>query len=113
MLNIEYLRHIAFFYKIYHYDAIMYFFCFVFKSSFTNSISFQPDQCTSPVRLGACPDGQRDTMGANSIQRGPTLNHVDSVARTFFIDVGRSSIVAYRFRFPVLRGDTVVKAVIQ
>ncbi|XP_046647538.1 myelin regulatory factor-like isoform X2 [Daphnia pulicaria] len=74
---------------------------------FTNSISFQPDQCTSPVRLGACPDGQRDTMGANSIQRGPTLNHVDSVARTFFIDVGRSSIVAYRFRFPVLRGDTV------
>jgi hypothetical protein len=52
-------------------------------------------------------------MGANSIQRGPTLNHVDSVARTFFIDVGRSSIVAYRFRFPVLRGDTVVKAVIR
>ncbi|XP_045029018.1 myelin regulatory factor isoform X2 [Daphnia magna] len=74
---------------------------------FTNSFSLQPDQCTSPVRLGACPDGQWDPMGANSIQRGPTLNHVDSVARTFFIDVGRSSIVAYRFRFPVLRGDTV------
>lgn len=64
------------------------------------------------MRLGACPDGQRETTGANSIQRGPTLNHVDSVARTFFIDVGRSSIVAYRFRFPVLRGDTVVKALI-
>ena len=47
-------------------------------------------------------------MGVNSIQRGPTLNHADSVARTFFIDVGRSSIVAYRLRFPVLRGDTVV-----
>ena len=52
-------------------------------------------------------------MGANSIQRGPTLNHMDSVARTFFIDVGRSSIVAYRFRFPALRGDTVVKTIFE
>lgn len=75
--------------------------------SFTTVVSLQPDQCTSPVRLGACADGQRgDPLGG--IQRGPTLNHADSVARTFFVDVGRSSIVAYRLRFPVSRGDTVV-----
>jgi hypothetical protein len=94
------------------FDAVSTFFFHVL-SSFTNAISFQPDQCTSPVRLGACPDGQRDPMGANSIQRGPTLNHMDSVARTFFIDVGRSSSVAYRFRFPALRGDTVVKTIFE
>ena len=77
--------------------------------SFTTAISLPPDQCTSPVRWGACADGQRDLLGGNSIQRGPTLNHPDSVARTFFVDVGRSSIVAYRLRFPVNRGDTAVK----
>lgn len=76
--------------------------------SFTTSISLQPDHCSSPVRVGACPDGQRDPLGANSIQRGPTVNLADSVARTFFVDVGRSSNVAYRLRFPVLRGDTAV-----
>jgi len=72
---------------------------------FTTAITLQPEQCSSPVRLGACPDGQRDPLGANSIIRGPTVNHADSVARSFFVDVGRSSIVAYRFRFPVSRGD--------
>ena len=80
----------------------------MFENSFTTAITLQPEQCSSPVRIGACPDGQRDPLGGNSIIRGPTVNHADSVARSFFVDVGRSSIVAYRFRFPVTRGDTTV-----
>ena len=47
-------------------------------------------------------------MGANGIQRGHIYNHADSVSRTFFVPVGRSSTIAYRFRFHVLRSDTEV-----
>lgn len=76
--------------------------------SFTTTISLQPDICPSPSRFSVCPDGSTDQTGVNSIQRGLVLSHADTVARTFFVDVGRTSVVAYRLRFPMTRGDTTV-----
>lgn len=65
-----------------------------------------PNVCSSPVREGACPNGQ--TNGAPTNRDFETRNDGrDSVFRTLHVNVGRSSVMAYRIRFPVVRGETI------
>jgi len=72
---------------------------------FPTVFSAPPDVCTSPVRDGVCPNGQTNAT-PNYVHGETRSDGPDSVFRTVHVNVGRSSIVAYRIRFPVVRGET-------